>query len=271
MGGRGSSSGGTGIPIGATYVGGGGGGGGVFTSTPISNQPATPQNTPVVPNAVTVLTQMSDQQLAQLYNQSQRVDMPNHLADVSDQTQKFVYMAGLNEKPLVLSDADFAKYMRDNNIRQSQVLARSVGGADYTVNGTNIQMSAKQVADLTKYGELNYIGGKHGGMAYGAGTYFDMNGGRPSGYGYGGVGKGGLETMVGVLSKNAHPITKSALQSQIPAWSRSHPQFARAVGSVSNRNISVYALAMGYNVITNGGGYHNVIDRSAVVLRQSNY
>ena len=267
MGGRGASS------SSAGGRGGGGGfaaGGGGFAvggggNSNIANQAPDPSNTPVVPNAVTVLTQMTDQQLTQLYNQSRNVDMPNHLKDVSDETQKFVFSAGLNEKPLVLDDAGFAKYLKDNNIPQSDVLARSTSGANYTVNGTTITLSPKQVTDLTKYGDLNYIGGKHGGMVYGAGTYFDKNGGKPTGYSNG-------ATMIGVLSKNAKPISKSQLKTRTDQWSKTHPQFAKAVGPFSMRNASIYALAQGYNVITDGmGSYHNVIDRSAIVLKANNY
>lgn len=38
-----------------------------------------------------------------------------------------------------------------------------------------------------------------------------------------------------------------------------------------NNNMSIYALAMGYNVIKDSSsGYHNVIDRSALVYKRSN-
>lgn len=266
MGGRGATSTATkqavgGGGIGVTVATGGGG-----SLNNVANQAPSPQNTPVVPNATTVLSQMTDQQLTQLYNQSRNVDMPNHLSDVSDATQRFVFTAGLNEKPQVLDDAQFAKYLKDNNIPQRDVLARSVSSANYTVNGTNIRLSPTQVTDLTKYGDLNYIGGKVGGQVYGAGTYFARTGGKPTGYGSNGA------TMIGVLSKNAKPISKYQLQSRTATWVQSHPQFAKAVGAFSTKTASIYALAQGFNVITDGANdYHNIIDRSAVVLKANNY
>ena len=150
MGGRGAAS--TAVK---QAIGGGGLGinvatGGSGNLNNVANQAPSPQNTPVVPNATTVLSQMTDQQLTQLYNQSRTVDMPNHLSDVSDATQRFVFTAGLNEKPQVLDDAAFAKYLKDNNIPQRDVLARSVSGASYTVNGTNIRLSPTQVTDKSK-------------------------------------------------------------------------------------------------------------------------
>ena len=233
----------------------------------IANQAPTPANTPVNPAGVTALTQMSDDELLALYNKSKNVDMPNHLSDMDNNTQKFVYTAGLNGKPEVLDDAAFNQYLKDNNISQSQVLARTVGDAKYNVNGTTIQLTPNQITMMLKDGELNYVGGKAANKHYyGHGTYFDMNGGRPTGYGSG----RNSATCIGVLSKNARIVSDSALPAKARAFAASHPKFARAVGSYSTNTMSIYALAMGYNVIQNGS-YHNIIDRTALVMRSSNY
>lgn len=237
----------------------------------VQNQTPTAQNTPVVSNALANLVAMNDAQMAAVVNASKNADMPNFLKDVKDVTQSFVFQIGLNEKPLVLDATAFAQYMKDNNIPQKEVIARSVGGAHYTnADGTAVQMSPNEVNDITKYSKLNYIGGKHGGTSYGSGAYFEMNGGGNTGYASG-------ATMEGVLNpKTAKVIEKYALMSQISSWSRSHPQTARAIGNVTSKNLSIYALCMGYNVITSGtagihgrnGDYYNVIDRSALVLKQ---
>lgn len=236
---------------------------------PITQQPPTDQNTPVQPAAVTNLSQMTDAQLAQLARQAQTIDMPNALNDVVDQTQRFVFAAGINELPTVLDDAAFKQYMIDNGIPQSQVLTRSVDPVTYKNNdGTAVRLSANDVIDMMKYSKLNYIGGKVGGQAYGAGTYFDQTGGRSTGY--------GNTTATAVLNPaTARVIDDRTLMSKAKAFSKSHPQFTRAVGAFStsfrNNNMSIYALAMGYNVIKDHyGGYHNVIDRSALVYKQSN-
>ena len=125
MGGRGAKAGsggagGSGVGIGST--------GGGLNMQSISNQAPSPQNTPVVPNASTVLSQMTDAQLAQLYNQSRTVDMPNHLNDVADKTQRFVYMAGVNGKPMVLDTASFNQYLVDNNI--SRIVYNKLGNSE---------------------------------------------------------------------------------------------------------------------------------------------
>lgn len=236
---------------------------------PVSQQAPTAQNTPVTAAAITALSQMTDAQLAQLVRQSKSIDMPNVLKDVADQTQAFVFAAGLNEMPTVLDDADFAQFMQDNNISNSQILSRSVNPITYTnANGSSITMKASDVIDMLKYSRLNYIGGKVGGQAYGAGTYFDQTGGSSTGY--------GKATAIAVLNpKTAKVITDSQLSTKARAFAQSHPQFAKAAGaydtSFHNNNMSIYALAMGYNVIKEStGGYHNVIDRSALVYRKSN-
>ena len=267
MGGRGASSGGSGVGAGGAGgagIGIGGASGGLAGMQNVANQAPSPQNTPVVPNASTALSQMTDDQLTQLYMQSRNVVMPNHLSDVSDETQRFVYMAGVNAKPLVLDKQSFDQYLKDNNIPRSRIMSRSVGKADYVVNGTTMHLSPAQVNDYTRYGDLNYVGGKWGGRVYGAGLYFDMNGGRSTGYANG-------ATMISVLSPTAKTITKSQLRSQTAQWSQSHPKFARAVGAFNNSNASIYALAQGYNVIKSDlNNYHNVIDRSAMVCMSDN-
>ena len=289
MGGRGSSSGsgggggynsGLGISVGGGFAGSGGVGmqqattaaqvmqnAQNITLSNVANQAPDPNNTPITVNGAQVLKGMTDDELATLYNQSRHVDMPNHLSDVADKTQNFVYLAGINGKPMVLDDNAYDQYLKDNNIHPSQQLARSVTRPPaYTVNGTRIQLSASQCTAMIKDGELNYIGGKVGGQMLGAGTYFDMNGGRNTGYGNG-------ATCIGVLSPQARTISINSLQRRVSSFRSSHPKFASAVGSFTtgrNGTASIYALAMGYNVITDSySGYHNVIDRTALVMRAS--
>lgn len=272
MGGRGSKS---GLTLSPTNTAGGG-----FQIQPPqpAQQPPQPQPTPpvqqvddaVVQNAIGVLAGMTDDQLAQLAIRSKTVDMPNMLNDVDDKTQKFVYAAGMNEKPQVLDDSAFSQFLSSNNIPRSAVLARSFDNATYkNASGTMVKMTPQKQSDMLKYSRLTYIGGKNGGQRFGGGTYFDQNGGVNTGY--------GSHTVVAVLNpQTARVITKTQLISKAAAFSRTHPKFTQAVGTIDtsfrNNNMSIYALAMGYNVISDragGGGYHNVIDRAALIYRKS--
>lgn len=189
----------------------------------------------------------------------------SRLNDVSDITQKFVFTAGLNEKPAVLSNSDFQQYMKDNGLGKSDIISRSVNGASYrNASGTRVNLSAQDVSDMMMYSRLNYIGGKVGGQALGAGTYFDHVYGKSTGY--------GGHTVTAVLNpKTAKSIDYTQLASKARAFDASHPNFARQTGGYNSsykgggNNMAIYALAMGYNVITAGNGYTNVIDRSALV------
>lgn len=245
----------------------------------IQQQAPTAQNTPVTPQALNNISQMDDATLAALINSAKGIQMPNMLADAKDPTQEFVFAAGLNEKPTVLDSKEFDQFMKDNNISKSEILSRSTNKISYrNQDGTTINLTADQVNDLIKYSRLTYIGGKHGGQAYGAGTYFDMNGGGSTGY--------GGTTMNAVLNpKTARPIRLDDLKRNVTSWAQSHPQTARAITNLTgvspsqlsgwggNKAASVYALSMGYNVITEylpsrKMGYHNIIDRSALVIRK---
>ena len=219
-------------------------------------------------NGATQLSKMTDDQMEQIVRSSYKIDMPNQLQDVRDRTQRFVYAIGLNGKPEVMDDSEFNSYLKNNNIPKSAIISRSVSTPPpYSVNGITYQLTANDVTDMLKYSSLNYIGGKQGGKAYGAGAYFEQNGGRSTGYGSG-------ATMIGVINRNkAKIITRSSLLTKVQAFQQSHPKTAAAIGPVSSRNYSIYALCMGYNVISSGKGtgtYFNVIDREALILRKSN-
>lgn len=233
-----------------------------------ANQTPNNQNTPVQPGGVTAFTQMTDDELAKLVNDSKHAIMPNFLADANDVTQAFVYQAGMNGLPQVLDSAAFQQFLQTNNIPQNDVYARSVNDIKYQAGGHTMSLTGQQQADMLMYSRFNYIGGKHGGQALGAGAYFARNGGVNTGY--------GNHTMVAALNPAlARPITVSQLRSEAARFAQTHPKFNAAVGgynsSFYNNNMSIWALAMGYNVVTGdtrGDTRTNVIDRSVLVYRQ---
>ena len=286
----------------ASVIGAGGGGVSAVVSTASAQASATAQPTPPVqPTApvqpvsqqnamiqaskvasiygndtVAKFATMTDDQLAQAVKDAKNVDMPNHIADIPDPTQNFVFANGLNAKPTVLSDSDFDDYIKNNKISSTEYLIREVNPITTTVNGVKFKYSADDINDMFKSGDLNYIGGKHGGQVYGAGTYFAMGGfNHQSGYGN---GKDGVDykTMVAVFDKSkTKVISASSVGSEWKKFSKTHPKTASQTGLSS----SIRALLMGYNVITsNGAGlihgpndtYYNVIDRSCLVVRASN-
>lgn len=242
--------------------------------TPTPPAPAAPAtNTKVTSNAVSNFAAMSDTAMAAEINKAVGVGMPNQLADRPDATQQLVFSAGFNEKPMVLDQKGFNQFMKSNGMTTSDLLSRDVDPVSYkNASNTQVKMTAQDVIDMMMYSRVNYIGGKVGGQALGAGTYFDHTGGKGTGY-----GGSGHKTAVAVLNpKTAKIITYSQLKSDIPSWKRSHPKSAKAIDNLVKKaggrsSESLYALAMGYNVIARNpgarGGYVNVIDRSALVYR----
>ncbi len=160
--------------------------------------------------------------------------------------------------------------MSDNGIPQREMLSRSLDDVTYqNPDGTTIKLTPSQISRMLKTSRFNYIGGKVGGQMYGAGAYFDMNGGGSTGYGK-------SKVINAVLNPaTARVIDDQTLAKKAAAFARTHPKFARAVGpydssfSGGQNNMSIYAMAMGYNVIReHNGDYHNVIDRRALVVRR---
>ena len=219
------------------------------------------------------LANLNDNDAYKLLKAANNIDMPNHLKDAPDGTQDLVYALGMNTPPTILDSAQFNQFMKQNNIPQSQVMSRQVGGGTYnTTAGSRNRLSDAQIAQMWLSDPYNYIGGKHGGQAYGAGAYFDMNGGRSTGY-----GSGQTTLYTGVLNpKTARVITDTALSRKASQWAQTHPKanaelrkLARKGNNWGNGDLSLYAIMLGYNVIkASHGGYHNVIDRSAMVIKQ---
>ena len=235
----------------------------------VAQQQPTVANTPSNQDALSKINALSDSEFASLVYSAIGIQMPNMLSDVADPTQSFVFAAGLNEKPLVLDTVEFNQFLKDNNIPSSEIMSRSVNGITYTnADGTNIKLTADQILDTSMYSRLNYIGGKVGGQVYGAGTYFEQNGGHSTGY-------GGTTVNAVLNPATAKVIKMSDLNSKWSRFAISHPQTAIAIDRLTNgrssKAISLKALAMGYNVVredSNSYPYHNVIDRRALVYKK---
>ena len=228
-------------------------------------------------NTVDTFKNMTDDQMAKAVSKARGVDMPNHLNDVKNTTQEFVYANGLNAKPTVLSKNDFNNYLKNNNISDSEVLIREVDPVRFSVNGVRYSYQASDVSDMYKMSDIQYIGGKHGGSVYGYGAYFGQVGSRGStGYGSGADGVGHKSIMAVFDKSKAKAIYVSDIQRQWSNFGNKNPKTYSRVNNMSGDTRSIKALLMGYNVITtNGRGslkggrgeYYNVIDRSCLVIR----
>lgn len=250
----------------------------INTQQQTAQQPSSPQamaqvqqqwgqtQAPPAPMQTTLkqLASMDDQGVLSLLRAARGVDMPNHLKDAPSFSQEFVYTIGLNNQPNVVDSAGFNKFLKDNHISNSSVMARMTGGGTYhTTAGTSRRLSPDQIVQMWATDPFNYIGGKHGGQVYGAGAYFDMNGGHNTGYGGGNASK----IKAALDPSKARVITRQNLQQKFNTWAKTHPQSAQRINRLNHGDmLTMQALVLGYNVISSGHGYHNVIDRSAVTI-----
>ena len=72
------------------------------------------------------------------------------------------------------------------------------------------------------------------------------------------------------VNSNAKAINyskaRSGLQTEIASGSKLGKSLARINRTDSQSAVSIYALCKGYNVITSGHGYFNVLNRNAVTM-----
>lgn len=167
---------------------------------------------------------------------------------VESLTQKIVYALELNDKPTILSSKEFDEYLKSNNVRDENILSRSVN-ADTVFSLENWM-----------HEDLNYISGRVGGSANGEGQYFAYNFGKPTGY-----GGTNPKTIRAVFKPDAKIATKDDLMQAF----NDMPEDVRVyIGGNIYQNPSVVALLAGYDAISIGN-YVTVINRSAVIVDEN--
>lgn len=216
------------------------------------------------------IVKLTDAQLAGIAIASKYATMPDSLDDVPDEMQRFVYEIGLNSKPTVVNQQQFEQFMQLHNIPKERIMTRAVYDSEYT---------AEEINNMFRYSEYNYIGGKRRGRAFGAGTYFERNGGyTPHGHCF---KYRKYRLMKAVYNPaTARVISYNTLRRQFRKYAKHNcPTLAKVLGFEPNRphptHLSIYALALGYNAISaaNAIGFigcpycdQAILDRSAVVV-----
>lgn len=247
-----------------------------------NQQPQQPQIHQVSVNDLTSLQQfanLDDRAMAKAIYDSGNTMLPVFLRDQPSATQNLVFAQGWNEAPLVLNNPAWNAYLAQNNIPKSQVMFRSSNPASYFDIPLQMQidLTDAETADLLRYGQYSYIGGKYGGQALGAGSYFSMRATGRSIY--------GSATMKAVLSPNANIIDENALRTQTNMFNSKMPLTSSEIRRAANRfyspkswtgssgeQSSLYALALGYNVVrASDHDYHNIILRNAIVMNKWNF
>ena len=201
---------------------------------------------------------MDDDSKADVISNAVKQGVPDHLSQTD--FQKFIYNSGLNDKPDVVDDATLNKM-------NGTELFRTVNNVYDRQN--DISYSADQIAKQVMAGRVTRTS-DNGGSVYGRGIYFADNQ-RESSY-YGNT-RGNVKKTAQIrckLNGNAKVINYNKASSGASQAIAKPTQFGRALAKCDRASqASIYAMAKGYNVLTSGHGYYNILNRNAVTMSKS--
>ena len=219
-----------------------------------TNTPPTPPPKQVV---ISKFREMTDDDKASQISASIKGGSPVHLAQ--NDFQKFLYNTKLNDKPQVVSDAQF------NQIAGTP-LYRTVNQVYDRVN--DISYTAPQIANQLMNGTYTRVSDT-GGSVYGRGLYFADNHGDSATYGRNRNDVQKTAMIYAKLNPNAKVISYNSAQQGLANEIKSGTKLGQSLKNVSNADaVSLYALSKGYAVIKSGT-YLNVVDRSALIINEN--
>lgn len=225
-----------------------GAGGGAIADTTLA---ATPMGT-----EYTSFMQMSDDEKADMIDRLANQDIPAHLAD--NAFQKFIYNSQMNDKPQLVDDATL-------DSMNGTEMFRTVNNVYDSRN--DLGYSATEIAKQVQTGSITRVS-DNGGSVYGRGIYFADNY-RDSTVMYGMTTGNVKKTAVmrAKLNSNAKIINHSTAESGVKAEIAKGSKLGQALSKVDYASqVSLYALSKGYNVISNGRNYLNVLNRNAITM-----
>lgn len=198
---------------------------------------------------------MSDDDKADFISANIKQGVPDHLAQ--NDFQRFVYNSGLNEKPNVVSDATL-------DTMTGTEMFRTVNNV-YDRNN-DISYNADQIAKQVMSGRVTRVS-DNGGSVYGRGVYFatSYNGSTSYGNSSGNVKK--TAVMRAKLNNNAKVIDYYKASAGVSKEISSGSKLGKILRKCdSDSRVSIYSMAKGYNVISNGMSYLNVLNRNAITM-----
>lgn len=134
---------------------------------------------------------------------------------------------------------------------------------------TDISYRADEIAAQVTKGSVTRVSDT-GGSVYGRGIYFADNYSRSTVYGN---ARGNIQKSAvirGKLNSNAKVISYSKATSGLQQEIASGSKLGRSLSRMDNKSaVSMYALSKGYNVISSGHGYLNILNRNAVTMSKT--
>lgn len=201
---------------------------------------------------------MTDDEKADFIGANIKQGVPVHLAQ--NDFQRFIYNSGLNEKPDVVDDATL-------NSMNGTELFRTVNNVYDRKN--DISYNADQIAKQVMNGRVTRVS-DNGGSVYGRGIYFADNKSGSSSYGN---TRGNVKKTAQVrakLNNNAKTINYYTATQGVSKEISKGTKLGKVLSKCdSNSQASIYAMAKGYNVITSGHGYYNILNRNAITMSNS--
>ena len=201
---------------------------------------------------------MTDDEKADFIDRAISQDVPVFLAD--NDFQKFTYNSKMNDKPQLVDDA----------------VLDSMNGTEVfrTVNNvydrrTDISYKADEIAAQVTRGSVTRVSDT-GGSVYGRGIYFADSYSSSTVYGN---TRGNIQKTAVIrakLNSNAKVISYSQATSGLSREIASGSKLGKSLSRMDKKSAaSVYALAKGYNVISSGHGYLNILNRNAVTMSKT--
>lgn len=201
---------------------------------------------------------MSDDNKADVISTMSKQGVPVHLSDTD--FQRFIYNLGLNDKPELVDDATLKSM-------QGQSIYRTVNSVYDRKN--DISYTADQICKQVQSGRVTRTS-DNGGSVYGRGLYFADSKSDSALYGNTRGNTKKTAMMTAKLNSNAKVINYYSAYSGYDKEIKSGSKLGKALKQCDLKSgISIYAMAKGYNVITNGNGYLNVLNRQAITLSKS--
>ncbi len=201
---------------------------------------------------------MNDDQKADAISKLASQDVPVFLAD--NDFQKFTYNLGLNDKPQLVDDSVL-------DTMNGTELFRSVNSVNDNTN--RIKWNADDIASQIQRGSVTRVSDS-GGSVYGRGIYFANDYTESSYYGNSNGNIKKTAVVRAKLNSNAKVISYSKARNGAMNEISSGSKLGRALSKCDKASqVSIYAMAKGFNVIDAGNSYFNILSRNAVTMSKT--
>lgn len=201
---------------------------------------------------------MTDDQKADYIDSMATQPVPAFLSDSA--FQRFTYNSDMNDVPQLVDDKTLDSMGGTELFRNVNASYNRSIDVGYKADEIAAQI---QKGSITRYSDS-------GGSVYGRGLYFADDYGSSAIYGNTSKNVKATAVVRCKLNSNAKAINYSSatagMRSEIASGSKLGNSLKKIARTDSDSAVSIFALSKGYNVITSGHGYFNILNRNAVTM-----